>query len=222
MERGFVDGAPGLAFLGLAEVWEVVGAVVLGVGEHQFVGKAVEGAAGEAEVMGFYSVVFDAEDRGRGGDSAGPGGGVGAFRGNQGVADGAAIIGPAGAVWAMVEIVVEAAVDVVVIVVLVGGVEVLLFFVGGRAVVIDSGLFHRVLVLIQDVGHPAIFVVETEPGGVDAIGPVLDTGHTGAIVIRHVALKCGFPAIAAPINAEQKAATLVADRILLIHVSTGI
>lgn len=96
MERGFGDGAPGLEFLGLAEVWEVVGAVVLGVGEHQFVGKAVEGAAGEAEVMGFYSVVFDAEDGGRGGDSAGPGGGVGAFRGDERVADGSAIIGPAG------------------------------------------------------------------------------------------------------------------------------
>ncbi len=96
MERGFVDGAPGLAFLGLAEVWDVVGAVVLGVGEHQFVGKAVEGAAGEAEVMGFYSVVFDAEDGGRDGDFAGPGGGVGAFGGDERVADGAAIIGPAG------------------------------------------------------------------------------------------------------------------------------
>ncbi len=81
MERGFVDGAPGLAFWGLAEVWEVVGAVVLGVGEHQFVGQAVEGFAGEAEMMGFNSVVFDAKDGGRGGAFAGPGGGVGALGG---------------------------------------------------------------------------------------------------------------------------------------------
>ncbi len=201
MERGFVDGAPGLEFLGLAEVWVPVGAIVLAVGQHQFVGKAVEGSAGEAEVMGFYSVVFDAEDRGRGGDSAGPGGVVGAFRGNQGVADGAAVVGPAGAVRNVIKIVVEAAVDVVVVVVLIAGVEVLLFFVGGRAVVIDSGLFHRVLIFIQDVGHPAVFVVGAEPEGVDAIGPVLDAGHAGAIVIRHVALKCGFPTVATPIDA---------------------
>ncbi len=122
----------------------------------------------------------------------------------------------------MVKIVVEAAVDVVVVVVLIAGVEVLLFFVGSRAVVIDSGLFHRVLIFIQDVGHPAVFVVGAEPEGVDAIGPILDAGHAGAIVIRHVALKCGFPAVATPVDTEQKATALVADRILFIHVSTGI
>ena len=77
VERGFFDGAPGLAGLGWAEVGVAVGAVVLGVGEHQFVGKAVEGAAGEAEVVGFDAVVFDAGDEG----SAGPGGVVGAFGG---------------------------------------------------------------------------------------------------------------------------------------------
>lgn len=64
MERGFVDGAPGFEDLGFAEVGFGVSAVILAVGEHQFVGQAVEGVAGDAEVMGFYSVVFDAEDRG--------------------------------------------------------------------------------------------------------------------------------------------------------------
>ena len=92
----------------------------------------------------------------------------------------------------------------------------LLFFVGCGAVVIDSGLFHRVLIFIQDVGHPAVFVVGAEPEGVDAIGPVLDAGHAGAIVIRHVALKCGFPTIAAPIDAEQKTAALVANHVIFV------
>lgn len=82
MKRGFGDGAPGFVDLGFAKVWGAVGAVILAVGEHQFVGQAVEGAAGNTEVMGFYSVVFDAEDGGRGGAFAGPGGGVGAFRGD--------------------------------------------------------------------------------------------------------------------------------------------
>ncbi len=62
VERGFFDGAPGFAFLGFAEVGVVVGAVILGVGEHQFVGKLVKGFAGDAEVVGFEAVVFDAED----------------------------------------------------------------------------------------------------------------------------------------------------------------
>ena len=92
MERGFGDGAPGFEYLGLAEVGVAVGAVVLAIGEHQFIGEAVEGFAGEAEMMGFYSVVFDAEDQG----AAGPGAVVGAFRGDERIAEGATIIGPAG------------------------------------------------------------------------------------------------------------------------------
>lgn len=95
MERGFVDGAPGLIDLGFAEVWGAVGAVILAVGEHQFIGQAVEGAAGDAQMMGYYSVVFDAEDGGRGGAFAGPGGVVGTFRGDERVTDGAAVVGPA-------------------------------------------------------------------------------------------------------------------------------
>ena len=95
VERGFVDGAPGLVDLGFTAVGFGVSAVVLAVGQHQFVGQAVEGAAGDAEVMGFYSVVFDAEDGGRGGAFSGPGGVVGSFRGNERVADGAAVVGPA-------------------------------------------------------------------------------------------------------------------------------
>ncbi len=90
VERGFVDGAPGLVGLGLAEVWEAVGAEVLGVGQHQFVGQAVEGAAGEAEVVGFYAVVFDA-----GGDGAGAGAGAG----GAGTAE--AVAGPGGVVGAL-------------------------------------------------------------------------------------------------------------------------
>ena len=136
--------------------------------------------------------------------------------GDEWLTDSAAIIGPAGAVFPVVEVVVEAAVDVVFVVVRIGGVEVLLFFVGGRATVIGAGLFLCVLKFIQDVGHPAVFVVGAEPESVNAIGPILDAGHAGAIVVRYVALKCGFPAVAAPINAEEKAAALVTDHIVLV------
>lgn len=62
MKRGFFDGAPGFEDLGFAEVGFGVSAVILAVGKHQFVGQAVEGAAGDAEVVGFEAVVFDAED----------------------------------------------------------------------------------------------------------------------------------------------------------------
>lgn len=34
VERGFVDGAPGLGDLGFAGVWGPVGAEILGVGQH--------------------------------------------------------------------------------------------------------------------------------------------------------------------------------------------
>lgn len=77
MERGFFDGAPGFEDLGFASVRDPVGAVVLAIGQHQFVGQAVEGAPGNAEVVGFDAVVFDAGDE----DSAGPGGVMGAFGG---------------------------------------------------------------------------------------------------------------------------------------------
>ena len=90
VERGFVDGAPGLAGLGWAEVGVAVGAVVLGVGQHQFVGQAVEGVAGEAEVVGFDAVVFDG-----GGDGAGTGAGAG----GAGTAE--AVAGPGGVVGAL-------------------------------------------------------------------------------------------------------------------------
>ena len=62
VERGFVDGAPGFEDLGFAEVWGPVGAVVTAVGQHQLIGDAMEGFAGDAQVMGFQTVVFDAED----------------------------------------------------------------------------------------------------------------------------------------------------------------
>ena len=91
VERGFFDGAPGLAGLGWAEVGVAVGAVVLGVGQHQFVGQAVEGAAGNAEMVGFEAVVFDA-----GGDGAAAGAGAGA--GGAGTAE--AVAGPGGVVGA--------------------------------------------------------------------------------------------------------------------------
>ena len=91
VERGFFDGAPGLAGLGWAEVGVAVGAVVLGVGEHQFKGQAVEGAAGEAEVVGFEAVVFDG-----GGDGARAGDGAGG--GGAGTAE--AVAGPGGVVGA--------------------------------------------------------------------------------------------------------------------------
>ena len=43
MERGFFDGTPGLVGLREAEVWEAVGAVVLGVGQHQFIQEGKKG-----------------------------------------------------------------------------------------------------------------------------------------------------------------------------------
>ena len=228
MERGFFDGAPGLAGLGLAEVGVAVGAVVLGVGQHQFVGQAMEGAAGNAEVVGFYAVVFDAGGDGAGAGAggagtavavAGPGGVVGAFRGEERVADGAAEVGPAGV--GAVEVVVEAAVDVGVVVVFVFGVEVGLFFGGCGAAFVGAGLFLGVLELIEDVGDPAVFVVGAEPEGVDAIGPVLDAEHTGAVFIRHIALKGRFPTVAAPVEAADESAEVVADRIQLVAERAG-
>lgn len=221
MERGFVDGAPGFEDLGLAEVGFGVSAVVLAVGQHQFVGKAVEGVAGDAEVMGFYSIVFDAEDRGRGGDFAGPGGVVSAFRGNQGVADSAAIVGPAGGVAAIVEIVVEAAVDMVLIVIRIARIEAFLFFIRRGAVVVGARLLHRVLVFIQDVGDPTVFIVESEPKRINSIGKILDTCHTRTIVIRHVALKCGLPAIATPVETADQAAAMVANHVQLVAERAG-
>ena len=62
VERGFFDGAPGLAGLGWAEVGVAIGAVVLGVGQHQFIRQFVEGFAGDAEMVGFDAVVLEAED----------------------------------------------------------------------------------------------------------------------------------------------------------------
>ena len=53
VERGFVDGAPGLEDLGFAEVWVPVGAIVLAVGQHELIGHSVEGFAGDAEMVGF-------------------------------------------------------------------------------------------------------------------------------------------------------------------------
>ena len=66
---------------------------MLGVGEHQFVGKAVEGAAGEAEVVGYEAVVFDG-----GGDGARAGAGAGGGGGGAGTAE--AVAGPGGVVGA--------------------------------------------------------------------------------------------------------------------------
>ena len=155
VERGFFDGAPGLAYLGFAEVGVAVGAVVLGVGEHQFVGQFMEGAAGEAEVVGFEAVVFDAEDQG----AAGPGAVVGAFRGDEGVADGAAVICPAGV--GSIEIVIQAAIDVAIVVILIFRIQMGFFFRGRRAGLICARLLHRILILIQDVRHPTILIIES-------------------------------------------------------------
>ncbi len=221
VERGFVDGAPGFEDLGFAEVGFGVGAVIPAVGQHQFVRQAVEGVAGDAQMMGFYSVVFDAEDGGRGGAFAGPGGVVGSFGRDERVTDGAAIIGPAGGVAAIVEIVVEAAIDMVLIVIRIARIEAFLFFIRRGAVVVGARLLHRVLVFIQDVGDPAVFIVESEPKRINAIGKILNTGHAGAIVVRHVALKCGFPAIATPVEAADQSATMVANHVQLVAERTG-
>ena len=172
MERGFGDGAPGFEYLGFAEVGFAIGAVVLGVGEHQFVGQAVEGFAGDAEMVGFYSVVFDAEDQG----SAGPSAVVGAFRGNERVADGAAVICPAGV--GSIEIVIQAAIDVAIVVILIFRIQMGFFFRGRRTGLICARLLHRILILIQDVRHPTILIIESEPKSVHAIGKVLNSRHS--------------------------------------------
>ncbi len=221
MERGFVDGAPGFEDLGFAEVGFGVSAVVLAVGQHQFVGQAVEGAAGDAEVMGFYSVVFDAEDGGRGGAFAGPGGVVDTFRGDERVADGAAVVGPAGGVAAIVEIVVQAAVDMVFVVIRIARIEAFLLFVCRGTVVVGTRLFHRVLIFIQDVGDPAVFIVESEPKRINSIGKILNTCHTRTIVIRHVTLKGGLPALAAPVEAADQSAAMVANHVQLVAERAG-
>lgn len=61
MEWGFLDGAPGFVDLGFAGVGFGVCAVVLAVGQHQFVGHSMEGFAGDAEMMGIYAVVLNAQ-----------------------------------------------------------------------------------------------------------------------------------------------------------------
>ena len=116
-------------------------------------------------------------------------------------------MGPAGV--GTVEVVVEAAVDVGVVVVFVFGVEVGLFFGGCRAAFVGAGLFLGVLELIEDVGDPAVFVVGAEPEGVDAIGPVLDAEHAGAVFIRHVALEGRFPAVTTPVEAADESDEVV-------------
>ena len=128
-------------------------------------------------------------------------------------------MGPAGV--GAVEVVVEAAVDVGVVVVFVFGVEVGLFFGGCGAAFVGAGLFLGVLELIEDVGDPAVFVVGAEPAGVDAIGPVLDAEHAGAVFIRHVALKGRFPAVAPPVEAADESAEVVADCVQLVAERAG-
>lgn len=228
MERGFFDGAPGLIGLRFAEVWEAISAVVLAIGQHQFIRQFVEGFAGEAEVVGFDAVIFDAggDGDGAGGGGAGtaeavagPGTVVGAFRGEERVADGAAIVGPAGV--GAVEVVVEAAIDVVVVMIFVFGIEMGLFFGGRGTGFVGAGLFLGVLELIEDVGNPTVFVVGAEPEGVDAIGPVLDAEHAGAVFIRHIALKGSFPAVAPPVEAANESAEVVADSIQLVAERAG-
>ena len=215
MEWGFLDGAPGLEPLGLANVGYLVGAVVLAICQHKFIGQAVEGVAGEAEVVGFDTVVFDTRYNG----SAGPGTVVGAFRGEQRVANGSAIIGPAGV--GTIKVVISATINVKIIVIRVFGIEMGLFFGGCGARFVGAGLFLGVLELIEDVGDPAVFVVGAEPEGVDAIGPVLDAEHTGAVFIRHVALEGRFPAVATPVEATDESAEVVADCVQLVAERAG-
>lgn len=146
---------------------------------------------------------------------------MGSSGGNERVADGAAIIGPAGGVAAIVEIVVEAAVDMVLIVIRIARIEAFLFFIRRGAVVVGARLLHRVLVFIQDVGDPAVFIVESEPKRINSIGKILNTCHTRTIVIRHVALKCGFPAVAAPVEAADESAAVVANHVQLVAERAG-
>ena len=128
-------------------------------------------------------------------------------------------MGPAGV--GAVEVVVEAAVDVGVVVVFVFGVEVGLFFGGCGTGFVGAGLFLGVLELIEDVGDPAVFVVGAEPEGIDAIGPVLDAEHTGAVFIRHVALEGRFPAVAPPVEAADESAEVVANYVHLVARGAG-
>ena len=92
VERGFLDGAPGLFPLGFAQILFQVCAVVLAIGEHQFVGQSLECLSGDAQMMGFDTVVFDAQHC----LMARPGACTRARRREKRVADGPAPIGPAG------------------------------------------------------------------------------------------------------------------------------
>ena len=146
---------------------------------------------------------------------------MGTFGGDQRVADGAAVVGPAGGVAAVVEIVVEATVDMVFVVIRIARIEAFLLFVCRGTVVVGTRLLHRVLVFIQDVGDPAVFIVESKPKRINSIGKILNTCHTRTIVIRHVALKGGLPAIATPVEAADQSAAVVANHVQLVAERTG-
>lgn len=95
-------------------------------------------------------------------------------------------------------------------------IEAFLLFVCRGAVVVGARLLHRVLIFIQDVGDPTVFIVESEPKRINSIGKILNTSHTRTIVIRHVALKGGLPAIATPVEAADQAAAMVANHVQLV------
>lgn len=146
---------------------------------------------------------------------------MGTFRGDERVTDGASVVGPAGGVAAIVEIVVETAVDMVFVVIRIARIEPLLLFVRRGAVVVGTRLLHRVLVFIQDIGDPTVFIVESEPKRINSIGKILNTCHTRTIVIRHVALKGSFPALATPVETADQAAALVANHVQLVAERAG-
>ena len=166
----------------------------------------------DAKMVSFQTIIFNPKDH----FPTAPDAVVDAFGGDQRVADCSSKVGPAGEVFPIIEVVVKATIDMSFVVVGIEGIQVILLFVGSRTAVIGAGLFHCVVVFIHDVGDPAVFVVESEPGSVNAVGPVLNAEHAGAVVIGDVALDGRFPAVATPVDTEKEAATLVANHVILV------
>ena len=102
------------------------------------------------------------------------------------------------------------------IVILVTGIQRLAFFFGRRPVVVGTRLLHRVVILIDDIGHPAVLVVPAKPESMGAVGKILQAGHTRSVIIREIPLKDDLPAVSAPVKAVQSPAPLVADHIKLV------
>ena len=170
MQAGFHNSPPRLVLLAFAIVRLAISSVVGGISKHQLVWNHPCQTAADSKVVRLYPVVLNTP----GHTLAAPAAISRSRRIEQRIAYCATVQGPAGGVFAIIEIIVQTAQNDISIMENRRVLGRLLLFCS-LTLMHSTGLIHGIMPFISDIAYPGILAIEGKGYGVDPVREILES-----------------------------------------------